>query len=110
MNTNLKLKIGLLFTVILFSIMTIGPSFYKDSPNWWKKYLAPEGLKLGLDLQGGMHLVLRVDLDRAVANSLDLAASDLKEGLAEKNISAVQLDSPDPAQIILTLPNTGAVG
>ncbi len=109
MNTNLKLKIGLLFTVILFSIMTLVPSFYPGAPDWWKKYLAPQGLKLGLDLQGGMHLVLRVDLDKAVENSLDLAASDLKEGLAEKNISAVQLDSPDPGQVIFTLPNTGAV-
>ena len=109
MNTNLKLKIGLLFTVILFSIMTVVPSFYQGTPDWWKKYLAPEGLKLGLDLQGGMHLVLRVDLDKAVENSLDLAASDLKEGLAEKNISAVQLESPDPGEVIFTLPNTGAV-
>ena len=109
MNTNLKLKIGLLFTVILFSIMTLVPSFYAGAPDWWKKYLAPEGLKLGLDLQGGMHLVLRVDLDKAVENSLELAASDLKEGLAEKNISAVQLDSADPGQVIFTLPNTGAV-
>jgi SecD/SecF fusion protein len=109
MNTNLKLKIGLLFTVILFSIMTLVPSFYPGAPDWWKTYLAPQGLKLGLDLQGGMHLVLRVDLDKAVDNSLELAASDLKEGLAEKNISAVQLDSVDPGQVIFTLPNTGAV-
>jgi len=109
MNTNLKLKIGLLITVILFSIMTIVPSFYPGAPSWWKKYLAPEGLKLGLDLQGGMHLVLRVDLDKAIENSLELAASDLKEGLAAKNISAVQLESPDPSQVVFTLPNTGAV-
>jgi SecD/SecF fusion protein len=109
MNTNLRLKIGLLVTVILFSVMTIVPSFYPDAPQWWKKYLAPEGLKLGLDLQGGMHLVLRVDLDKAVENSLELAASDLKEGLAEKNITAVQLDSPTPGEIVFTLPNTSAV-
>ena len=109
MNTNLKLKIGLLFTAILFSIMTLVPSFYPGAPDWWKKYLAPQGLKLGLDLQGGMHLVLRVDLDKAVDNSLELAASDLKDGLAEKNISAVQLDSADPGQVIFTLPNIGAV-
>ncbi len=109
MNTNLKLKIGLLITVIFFSIMTIVPSFYPGAPSWWKKYLAPEGLKLGLDLQGGMHLVLRVDLDKAIENSLELAASDLKEGLAAKNISAVQLESPDPSQVIFALPNTGAV-
>ena len=109
MNSNLKMKIGLLFTVILFSIMTLVPSFYSGAPDWWKKYLAPAGLKLGLDLQGGMHLVLRVDLDKAVENSLNLAASDLKEGLAEKNIAAVQLDSPEPNQVIFTLPNTGAL-
>ncbi len=109
MNTTLKLKIGLLFTIIIFSIMTLVPSFYPQAPDWWKKYLAPEGLKLGLDLQGGMHLVLRVDLDKAVENSLDLAAGDLKESLADKGITAVQLDSGDPKKIIFTLPNTGAV-
>uniref|UniRef100_UPI004055E139 protein translocase subunit SecD n=1 Tax=Candidatus Electrothrix sp. TaxID=2170559 RepID=UPI004055E139 len=110
MNTNLKLKIGLLFTLIFFSIMTIVPSFYEDAPEWWKKYLAPQGLQLGLDLQGGVHMVLRVDLDKAVANSLDFAAQDLKNGLAKKNISAVRLDSPDPGQVIFTLPNTGVLG
>ena len=109
MNTTLKLKIGLLFTIIVFSIMTLVPSFYSQAPDWWKKYLAPEGLKLGLDLQGGMHLVLRVDLDKAVENSLELAAGDLKESLADKGITAVQLDSGDPKKIIFTLPNTGAV-
>ncbi|WP_339135016.1 MAG: protein translocase subunit SecD [Candidatus Electrothrix sp. GW3-4] len=109
MNTNLKLKIGLLFTLILFSVMTIVPSFYKDSPEWWKKYLAPQGLKLGLDLQGGVHMVLRVDLDKAVTNNLDLAAQELKKGLAKKDISVVQLDAPDPAQVIFTLPNTGVL-
>ncbi len=110
MNTNLKLKIGLLFTLILFSAMTIVPSFYKDAPGWWEKYLAPQGLQLGLDLQGGVHMVLRVDLDKAVANSLDFAAQDLKKGLAKKNISAVRLDSPDAGQVIFTLPNTGVLG
>ncbi|MCI5150762.1 MAG: protein translocase subunit SecDF, partial [Candidatus Electrothrix sp. MAN1_4] len=109
MNTHLKLKIGLLFTLILFSAMTIVPSFYEDAPEWWNKYLAPQGLQLGLDLQGGVHMVLRVDLDKAVANSLDLSAQDLKKGLAKKNISAVRLDSPDSGQIIFTLPNTGVL-
>jgi SecD/SecF fusion protein len=110
MNTNLKLKIGLLFTLILFSALTIVPSFYKEAPEWWKTYLAPQGLQLGLDLQGGVHMVLRVDLDKAVKNNLGLAAQDLKKALAKKNISAVQLDSPNSGQVIFTLPNTGVLG
>jgi len=109
MNTNLKLKIGLLISLILFAFMVLVPSFYPGAPGWWKKYLAPSGLKLGLDLQGGMHIVLKVDLDKAVENSLDLSATDLKEGLAEKNIAAVRMESADKQQVVFTLPNTNAV-
>ncbi len=109
MNTTLKLKAGLLVLLIIFSVLAIVPSFYSGVPSWWKKYMAPEGLKLGLDLQGGIHLVLRVDLDKAVENSLDLAATDLKDVLAEKGVTAVRMDSGDPGTIIFTLPNTGVI-
>ncbi|MGR0480493.1 MAG: protein translocase subunit SecD [Candidatus Electronema sp. V4] len=109
MNSSLKWKSGLLAAIVLFSLVTLLPSFYKDMPDWWKKYLAPKGLQLGLDLQGGMHLVLRADIDRAVRNSLDLAASDLKDGLSDQGVTAVLMDSPNPEQAMLTLPNTGAV-
>ncbi|MDW7772914.1 MAG: protein translocase subunit SecD [Desulfobulbaceae bacterium] len=110
MNTTLKLKFGLLAILIIFSVLAVVPSFYPGAPTWWKKYLAPEGLKLGLDLQGGIHVVLRVDLDKAIENSLDLAASDLKEVLAERNITAVRMDSGDSTRIVFTLPNIGVLG
>ncbi|HDK44405.1 MAG TPA: protein translocase subunit SecDF, partial [Desulfobacteraceae bacterium] len=109
MNTTMKLKIALMAGLVLFSIMAIVPSFYKGAPSWWKTYLAPQGIKLGLDLQGGMHLVLRVELDKAVENSLNLAASDLKDALADKHITVVRMPSSNPQQITFTLPNTGAV-
>lgn len=109
MNTSLKMKIGLLLVLVLFSCMTLAPSFYPNAPQWLKKYFAPEGLKLGLDLQGGMHLVLQVDLEKAIENSLDLAAADLKDGLAEQQITAVRMRSDDLSRVVFTLPNTGAV-
>ena len=109
MSTSLKWKFGLLAVLVIFSALAIVPSFYPAAPAWWKKYLAPQGMKLGLDLQGGIHLVLKVDLDRAATNSLNLAANVLKDALAEKSITAVRMESGDPHQVILTLPNTGAV-
>jgi len=109
MNTSLKLKLGLLASLVVLTIFTIVPSFYSATPNWWKKYLAPEGLRLGLDLQGGMHIVLKVNLQKAQENTLEFAASDLKDTLAEQSISAVRTPSTDPDVAILTLPNTGAV-
>ncbi len=109
MNTTLKLKLALLLSIIIFAGMVLTPSFYPGVPDWWNKYLSPGKLKLGLDLQGGMHLILRVDLEKAEENSLDLAASDLKDALSDKNITAVRLKSDNPHEVIFTLPNTGAV-
>ncbi len=109
MNSSLKLKIGLVLFLLLFSGLALTPSLNHDIPDWWKKYLAPAGLKLGLDLQGGMHIVLQVDLEKAAENSLDLSASDFKSALAAKNINAVRMDAGTPGAILFTLPNTGAI-
>ena len=109
MNSVLKLKIGLVVFLLCFAGLALTPSIYHDLPDWWKRYLAPAGLKLGLDLQGGMHLVLQVDLEKAAENSLDLAASDFKSALAEKNINAVRMESSNPKSILFTLPNIGAI-
>jgi SecD/SecF fusion protein len=109
MNRSLKWKIALLAFMILFAGVILTPSLFKSAPDWWSKYLAPEGLRLGLDLQGGMHLILKVDLDKAIENSLDLSASDLKEGLAEKKITAVRTASGDPKKVTFTLPNIGVL-
>ena len=65
MNSSLKLKIGLVLLLLVFCALALLPSLNPGLPDWWKKYMAPAGLKLGLDLQGGMHIVLQVDLDKA---------------------------------------------
>ncbi len=109
MNKSLRWKFLLVFVMVLFSGLTMLPSFTSNMPDWWKKYMAPEGLHLGLDLQGGMHLVLKVDLDKAVENSLDFAAQDLKSNLKDQRISVVQTASADARKVIFTLPNTDSV-
>ncbi|MCP3892298.1 MAG: protein translocase subunit SecD [Desulfobulbaceae bacterium] len=109
MNTSLKLKLAFLISVIFLAVMTVVPSFYSDTPDWWKKYMAPEGLRLGLDLQGGMHLVLKVNLQKAEENSLEFAATDLKDSLAEQSISAVRTPGASADSIIFTLPNSSAI-
>ncbi len=108
MNTSLKLKISALLFVVALSIVTIIPSFCDSTPDWWQKYLAPEGLRLGLDLQGGMHLVLKVNLDKAEEDSLELAANELKDLLKDQGISAVRTKS-DKNVVLFTLPNSGAI-
>jgi len=109
MTKALKWKIALLIFLIAFAAITMLPSVYKNMPGWWQKYMSPEGLHLGLDLQGGMHLILKVDLEKAIENSLDFAAQDLKSQLKDKKISVVQTPSSDLQKIVFTLPNTESV-
>ncbi|MEX2208053.1 MAG: protein translocase subunit SecD [Myxococcota bacterium] len=59
------------------------PSFFsqeeRDKGHWW---LRPDGLTLGLDLQGGVHWLLRIDSETAIAQELKRLKSSL-EGWAE---------------------------
>lgn len=109
MNRNLKLKVFLLFLLVCFSGVMLTPTFWAGTPHWWKKYLAPGKLKLGLDLQGGMYVVLKVDLPKAIENSLDLAAGDLKSALADKQITVVRTNTGNAKEVVFTLPNTSAL-
>jgi len=57
-------------------------------PGWWKKSMPAKGIVLGLDLQGGTHLVFEVQGDKAVEVSADRVTQSIKEMLAKKKIQA----------------------
>ncbi len=109
MSKTLKWKFLLLAVLTVASIVLILPSFYPNTPQWFKKYMASEGLKLGLDLQGGMHLILKVDVDQAVRNAAQLYANDLKDVLKGKNITVVRKKGTNPDEIVLAIPNRSAL-
>lgn len=110
MTTTLKLKIAMLVGLIIFAGMAVYPSFYPEkTPHFWKTYLAPEGIKQGLDIQGGVHMVLRVKVKEAAKKSLEISAGQLNYALSEENVDVVQIESGDANTIIFALPNTGAV-
>ncbi len=56
-----------------------------EEPTLWPK----KKINLGLDLQGGMHLVLEVDTDKAVENTVNRAFGEIR-GFARKNRIRIQ--------------------
>ncbi|HEU4368040.1 MAG TPA: protein translocase subunit SecD [Methylomirabilota bacterium] len=73
----------------------------------WYLYPPRRSINLGLDLQGGIHLVLGVEADKYVASQTERAAEDLKGGLERKGVgvkrgarealSAVVVELANPA-------------
>jgi len=70
MRKSLIIRTGLVVIVLIASVIYLIPSVVPDLPDFWKKYLPTDKIPLGLDLQGGTHLVLEVDTERALETTL----------------------------------------
>lgn len=82
-------RLLLLSSVILVSLVFFVPTYrplYQAVPDWARKLFPDKGITLGLDLQGGIHLVMEVDEDRAVEIALDRTVVSLQDLLLEKKI------------------------
>ena len=49
-------------------------------------YPISEKINLGLDLQGGMHIVLEVDTDKAIEGKIDNAAAQIRKDLESEQL------------------------
>ena len=91
------LALFVLFSVVFF-IPTI-PTIYDSLPVWMKRVLPEKGVALGLDLQGGIHLVLQVEEDRAVEIAVDRSVNAIHDLLAEKDIQVTSAERIAQARI-----------
>src|SRR5512135_1555600 len=98
-----RLKFLFLFILTVIAIIFVLPSLTGTLPTWWEKHIS-RGLNLGLDLKGGMHLILQVDMDQAVSNALGRTASDLKETADKRGID-LKLGEVTKEGLPLTLAN-----
>jgi preprotein translocase subunit SecD len=58
----------------------------------WKKYLPSEKIHLGLDLKGGMQLLLALDTEKLMQHMYDRKFDQLKDGMIRDSIRFVGLD------------------
>ncbi|MDO6514483.1 MULTISPECIES: protein translocase subunit SecD [unclassified Neptuniibacter] len=61
----------------------------------WLTSMGAGPMKLGLDLRGGVHFLLEVDLPKAVAQKLENYASEIKGRLREEKLRYRKMDSLD---------------
>jgi preprotein translocase subunit SecD len=72
--------------IVLAAILILLPSLNVDLPDWFKAGFGATKIQLGLDLQGGTHLLMAVKLDEAVKTQLRRRADDLKKELKDNKI------------------------
>lgn len=89
---------------ICAAVFYLVPNFVERMPSWWPGFLPSERIHLGLDLQGGTHLILEVKVDKAVENAVEQIKGELRTLLREKGIASVEFDRAQGNQIKLKVP------
>ncbi|WP_266126144.1 protein translocase subunit SecD [Acinetobacter bereziniae] len=65
---------------------TIALNLAPTTPEWLQK-IGAKPMKLGLDLRGGVHFLLEVDMDKAIAQRMETSATDLRREFRDNKIN-----------------------
>ena len=79
--------------LVVVAMFLLVPSLYPDLPGWWRDYLPTTGIQLGLDLQGGTHLLMEVKLEAAVDTALTRRGDDLKHELKADKLDVDEIST-----------------
>jgi len=96
-------RIYLAGAIVLASVLILLPSLNIDLPDWFKAGFGSTKIQLGLDLQGGTHLLMAVKLDEAVKTQLRRRADDLKQELKANKIDFDDISVDDSGNLIVKL-------
>lgn len=99
---KVRARLILLLTIIVVSCVLSIPSwpgFYAQLPDGLKTILPERGVSLGLDLQGGIHMVLEVEEDRAVEIVVDRSVRAIQDLLTEKAIPVQVVERDQSTQV-----------
>jgi preprotein translocase subunit SecD len=89
MHRALWVRIGLIVVVAAVSL--------------WYLYPPKTAINLGLDLQGGVHLVLGVEVDKHVISQTERAAEDFKAALERKGLGVKRVARDSPSSFVVEL-------
>jgi preprotein translocase subunit SecD len=78
------------------ALVFVGPTFAPSAP--WPKWIKP--LRLGLDLQGGTHLLYTVGIEQAIDNTIDRVGRDLERELKDAQVGAFTVDREERKLVV----------
>lgn len=99
MIQSLRARWAIIFAVLALTVIWTVPNFVDTEKIWWP---TQSKMVLGLDIQGGSHLVLRVDVDGAVKQETTRMATELPNQMSEQEkftVKSSEVSDPIRGQI-----------
>jgi preprotein translocase subunit SecD len=97
MGNKFATKVAIIVAVLLFFLYgVLGPHSMDRARHYSLKQALQDNIKLGLDLQGGIHLVLQVHVADALGSSTDRDVQHLETELQSAGVTGATVGKPDP--------------
>lgn len=108
MIESLKVRLIVVLLVVAGAIIWNVPNFTQVGENWW---FSKSKIVYGLDIQGGLHLVMGVDVDAVVTEKSERQSKALKDEFKDSEVGFkdIVVNPENKREIIVSL-NTGAEG
>ena len=87
---SLRWRLGSVGALVVLLAYLAVANFFSQEHRKQAWYLPDEGLRLGLDLQGGIHLVISPDLEAAVSQEHGHLEDSLTRLFEEREITGVR--------------------
>jgi preprotein translocase subunit SecD len=100
-----RTRLYLVAILTMLAVLILLPSLNVPLPEWWSSVIPTPKIQLGLDLQGGTHLLLEVKLDEAVKTQLRRVTDDLKQEMKQNKLEAKSVTQDPSGAVLVTLPS-----
>lgn len=102
-NGSGRLRLGLAGLLVVASVVLLVPSFVPNLPAWLSSMDGLPKIQLGLDLQGGTHLLLEVQLDDAINAALRRRGDDLERALKDNKLEPPAITQQNDGSLLIQL-------
>ncbi|MGA8569840.1 MAG: protein translocase subunit SecD [Candidatus Binataceae bacterium] len=100
-----RTRLYLAAALTALAVLILLPSISGALPDWWMSTIPTPKIQLGLDLQGGTHLLLEVKLDEAVKTQLRRVADDVKQEMKQNKLDVKSVSVDASGAVMVTLPS-----
>jgi preprotein translocase subunit SecD len=105
MLRGLKWRLILYSAIAVFAILLLLPTLTAQLPSWFTKVIPTDKIRLGLDLQGGMYLLLQVEEEKAIESYVEQVKASLADALKDQGVPVGKIDREKD---VITLEFSGA--
>ncbi|MBF0162369.1 MAG: protein translocase subunit SecD [Magnetococcales bacterium] len=100
-------KPGIILITLLVSLLYVFPSLYGGTPPWWPKWLPNRVVAQGLDLQGGLYLLLNVETDKAVEQTAENLVDEVRSTLRKEHLRYQSVEREGLDTVVVQLVESG---